>query len=287
MKKLLFILLAIVAVAAAFIMPVAGMVTLATLPVMGGFSLKTLEERAARDLSSFDGMSFEGRLPGYIGDDDDLLDFGGAGRNFLNLPLEDKIYTMTIVNAHATDTLSVYLFGGLIDSVGGSVVGTVATGAFNAIGGTAGCTGSGSPSTIELFQAFIAHKPVQISRIRIESTVATQMAQQLTIQHQSPFRTLETRILNPASYQHQDTYRDKIVVFDTPNLIISNDILISYPLVVGTHTITFYAGAIMNPSKTLENRMAVAQNTVTKALASGAITRSQLPAAATDSRAPR
>ena len=271
MKKILLLTTICLGLVASIFVPVLGAASLAIMPFMGGSSLAELEAAARRDLSSFDGQAFEGGYPGYTGMGDDLLDFGGGGdASFLNLPLEENIFTLTLVNANAA-TRYAYLCPGILYTPGVTLAGVPLDGAFNdSAGNGAGLTRSGSPKTVAEFMAYIHKKPVQIARIKIASTVATQITQQITVQPMSPFRTLASRVLNPSSFQTQDTFQDKVVVFDVPNLILANDQQITYPIVgTSTCTITFYAGAILNTSKTLESRVSQAKATITNAIASG------------------
>ncbi len=266
LKKILYAFAALIAVMAAF-----GFLPIASASVAIGpglISLGDLENQARRDLSSFEGGHSVG---GYYGQNDDLLDFAGYGSNFLNLPLEDRIYTMTLTNANAATRVAL-LSPGYLYSPNTTMSGVPLTGAFNDANGAAGLSASGTPTAIEEFYAYIMSAPTQVARIKITSTVATQIAQQITVQPMSPFNVLESRNLTPGGFSDQYVFQDKVVVFEVHNLIFSKTNKIIYPIVgSSTCTISFYCGASLNTSKTLESRIGEARNTVAGALASGSV----------------
>ena len=290
MKKiLLFSILALVAI---FSIPTHGATVLATVPLIGprGLTLNQLEDYASGHLSSFDGYDGEGNFEGYDGYDgyegeqnfegyadeyegdfegytgagDDFVDFGGFNKSFANAGDSGRIFVMTIVNA-AGGNLSAYLCPGYTYYPGTTANGVALDGAFNDTSGAAGLTGSGTPKAIKEFFSFLMYSPVAIGGIKIESSVATQVSQQLIIEHLSPFKVLEQQIINLGSYQNENTFRDKIVTVPTPNLVMSSNTRITLPIVAGsTCTITFLAGAILNPAHALQQKMGRAKHTISR-----------------------
>ena len=292
MKKILFFsILALIAIFA----PHTNGATLAMAPIIGGgLSLRDLENYANGNLSSFDGYDgdsyeadqydnadggsydgyegdfegydaeYEGDFEGYTGAHDDFMDFGGFNKSFANAGDSGRIFVMTIVNAGA-GSLNAYLCPGYTYYPGTTANGVVLDGAFNDTAGAAGLTGSGTPKAVKEFFSFLMYSPVAIGGIKIESSVATQVSQQLIIEHLSPFKTLEQHIINLGSYQNENTFRDKIVTVPTPDLVMSSNTRIILPIVAGsTCTITFLAGAILNPAHALQKKMSKAKATIAR-----------------------
>lgn len=278
MKKfILFAVIALTAVAAFALESVAVGASLAIIPTAGGLSVRQLESFASGELSSFDGEddgyddyeeyeSFEEDFEGdyYTGENDDFVDFGGYNKSFANAGDSGRIFVMTIANT-ATDARNVYLMPGYTYYPGKTGNGIVVDGAFNDAAGGTGCTGSGSPKTILDFYAFLQHCPTHIGGIKIEGSVAAQVSQQLKIEHLSPFKTLEEKIINLGSYQNENTYRDKIVTIPTPDLVLSNQVKITLTIPAScTTTITFLAGGILNPSHAMQQKVSRAKSTIAK-----------------------
>ena len=282
MKKIfVFSILAILAI---FAIPTGGASILAAGPIVGGgLSLRQLEDFANGNLSSFDGENYEGEqyegeqyegeqydgyddeFDGYTGYNDDFVDFGGFNKSFANAADSGRLFVMTLTNPNAASRTAL-LCPGYLYYPGSTMNGAVLDGAFNDTTGAAGLTGGGSPKTVNEFFAFIGTAPVQVAGIKIESTVAAQVSQQLIIEHLSPFKTLEQHIINLGSYQNENTFRDKIVTIPTPNLVLSSHTKIYLPIVgTSTCTVTFLAGAVLNPAAALTKKIGRASNTFQRA----------------------
>lgn len=282
MKTFLKIFLAILAVA--LFMPTHGVLCIALAP----FGITDLNKYAEDNFSSFEGD--ENFFEGYTGEGDDLLDFGGASGSFATEINNPRIFVMTLVNAYAGTRTAYIIPGNLwlpgkVSSVtsvttttaaGDPLVytstttntnvypsGFVRDGAFNDINGSSGLTGSGSPKTVEAFFAFIKGNPITCNAIKVQSDSTTQIDQLITQRANSPFRTLEDKIWIPGAYQNQDTQRDKISLFPTTGLILSDQTQLEYPIVASsTCTITFFCGTPLNTAKALERKQQKAVTTI-------------------------
>jgi hypothetical protein len=162
---------------------------------------------------------------------------------------KDISYVMTLVNAAAA-TRTCYITPGYYPDTG-----TVIDGSFNDINGNAGLTGSGSPKGVKYFHAFLEEVPTICNGLKIQSTDATQVTQQLTIENLSPFRNLEDKILDLGSFTDEHSFNDKIVSVPTPGLVMGAQTRIKLPVVASsTCTVTFWVGAMLNNSKALQQK---------------------------------
>ena len=287
-KQLLFIILALgIITISCFEAQSASLLALAPLGFMKGFgknlNIKDLRAFASKNFSSFEG---ENDNMFYTGMNDDFVDFGGENKSFVNS--EKRVFTMTLANSVAY-TRYAYIIPGLAFAPGriGEITqdtgtkditvhypdGIVRDGNFDDKNGDSGLCGSGSPKTIETFFAFLAANPTHCHQIRIQAnTSASQIAQNLTIQAQSPFKDLESLVLTPSNITDQNTYQDKVVVFPV-DLVIGRDMRIEYPIVASdTVTITFFCDAIMNNNVTLKRKVNKARATALKIMGGDPIT---------------
>lgn len=232
-------------------------------------NIEQLEQEAAARLSSFEG-EYEG-YEGYDGYNDPFVDFAGIEDTFASEISSGRLFTMTIVNANAS-TRYAYLCPGYgydpnninlgVDFASTSrkplPVGVVNDGAFLDANGDSGLTGSGSPKTIQQFLRFIQYNPLRVLGFKIQSTVTTQIQQVMTVQAQSPFRTLESQNITLGSYQDENTYQNNIVT--VPEVLDFNDQnQILLPIVgSSTLTITLFGGAILNTASALNKKAAKA-----------------------------
>lgn len=124
-------------------------------------------------------------------------------------------------------------------------------------------TGSGSPKTIKEFHAFIANNPTNLLGMRISSNGddGVQTGYQLQVLSQSPFRDLESKVLNPATYLDQNTYQKDIVLFNTNGLTLGNQTQLKYTIaprvsadVARQVSITFICGAVLNTTSALNKK---------------------------------
>lgn len=284
MKKYIFPFLLIALMVATFFTPVA-LIGLAAFPFASGMNVSDMRAFANQNFSNYDGFE------AYTGDDDDYVDFGGPNKNFLTS--EKRIFVMTIANANAS-TRTAYIIPGLgyvpgriasINQDGSTKVITVnyphgipRDAAFPDVDGGAGLSGSGSPKSIELFFTFIKNNPVHCHQIKIQSSAeSTQIAQQLEVQAQSPFKTLASEVLNPDQYLDQNSYQEKKVTFPV-DLVLSGDLTIKYPIMgSNTVTISFFCDALVNPAMTLTTKVAKAKTTLTSLGSDPFVTRTKPP----------
>jgi hypothetical protein len=266
MKKLFYFITALILISISFF---DFGLTVASTSMAMALSVADIRQFANEKFSSFDGFS------GYTGEGDDFIDFGGPNRNFYNAT--ERMFTITIANGVAADS-SFYLMPGLAyvpglienvtqnnDTKDITVVypaGIVKTGTFPALTTRNALTGTGSPKSIEAFYAFLQHSPIHVKAMKIQSSAsANQLSQFMTIRALSPFKDLQTEIINPDIYLNQNTYNDKKVTFPV-DIILSKDVQIEYTVLASnTITITFFCDAVANPTVTLANRVSTARQT--------------------------
>ena len=230
----------------------AGSVTMATIAILPGMSVENMEKYAEEHFSSFEGENnFEGDF--YTGYNDTFVDFGGPGMSFANEIQTQRIFTYTITSTDNANNLGVYLFGGLDRSRDGIVV----EGAFKSIEGKADkLNASGQPYSINIWIEFIRTSPVAIPVIKVKTnTNDQQIDQNIFISEESPFRKSEERILYPGNYESRQDTNNKFMLFDTQNLIASNQTIVrTVILPLQTVQYTFYCGGIANNAVTLANK---------------------------------
>lgn len=258
--------------ASMFSAPISGLMTVN----MGVMSLSDLRKEAGK-LSNFTG----GVHLGYTGEGDDLLDFAGSIQNFSGELVEhlEKQFVITIVNANASRRTA-RLFAGYLKGNATLAPGQLIEGAFNDITGAAGLTGAtASEKSIEELQQFINTVPTRLLAVKVKSTVADQVSENLTYQRMSPFMTMPTKILRPDNFQNQDTFQDKIATFPA-NVQLDDQAQLLCP-VVGSSTLrlTFFFGTSINLALTLE-RKAVAAHTNINAVGQEQVIRSSVAAKA-------
>jgi len=126
---------------------------------------------------------------------------------------------------------------------------------------------SGSPKTIEEFFAFMAQNPINLLGLKIQSNGddGVQIANQLQVLTQSPFRDLSSKILNPSTYLDQNSFQKDTVLFNTAGLTLGNQTQLKYRIspavseeVARTLSITFICGAVLNSSSALAKKQSKA-----------------------------
>ncbi len=152
-------------------------------------------------------LAKEGKLAPYEGGAAEiaLLANGRAGYGGPNERggyMRGRVMTINVTNANAASRTLLLCPG--LDS---GASGLIQTGAFNDVNGDAGLSASGSPQAIELFNQFIQKVPSLMSVMKINSDVAGQIEQILTVKHESPFKSAETKTF-PLS-QYTDEYANK------------------------------------------------------------------------------
>lgn len=124
-------------------------------------------------------------------------------------------------------------------------------------------TAAGRPYSIQDFYAFIKGNPTNLLGMKIadNSTDSMQVDMPLQITPKSPFKTLQSTPLYPSTQLTQDSFQKNVVLFDTENIVLSDQTAIEYTIApaLGANTprvvsITFICGAVLNPAKALENK---------------------------------
>lgn len=124
-------------------------------------------------------------------------------------------------------------------------------------------TAAGRPYSIQDFFAFIKGNPTNLLGMKIadNSTDSMQVDMPLQITPKSPFKTLQSTPLYPSTQLTQDSFQKNVVMFDTENIVLSDQTAIEYTIApaLGANTprvvsITFICGAVLNPAKALENK---------------------------------
>lgn len=218
---------------------------------------------ASNTMTNYDGGD---DLVNYSGDGDDLVDFGGIENTFATEIHKGRLMTITLVNT-ATLTRTAYVGGvGLVYVKGSEASGQAKTGAFNDTSAAAGLVGSASPTTIEKFQAWVQKNPTRFGGFKVKSTGATQIDQVITYARETPFSSTneDAEDIFLASYADEDSYNDKIVTVPRP-IQLDNRTLFTVPVIASsTLTLTFFGGAAIDLSKTLEKKYAKAKATITR-----------------------
>lgn len=242
--------------------------------------LQKLEQYADRHLSSFSGFEDQNYSgfeddDNYTGENDDFVDFGGSARNFGQVN-SDKMFTLNFglatTSSNTTDH-KIYVLPGLKwypGAVGkGFISGTTSIQNINGGDALYKVTSIVPMSDLDLLYAWIAENPIQCYAIRIQTGTVNkaQLSEALIIRHQSAFRTMEEKYLYPAALLDQHSFQNDTVLFETPNLILSNQTQIEYNLkgIPGASiTMTFFCGANINAAKALEKKVSKAGATFSK-----------------------
>ncbi|MEM7036280.1 MAG: hypothetical protein AAF570_04810 [Bacteroidota bacterium] len=229
------------------------------------YSIEQLERMAGSGtLSSYEGDEGQMYEVAYTGFDDDLVDFGGNGVESLSFADEiksGKHFSVEITNAHATDTLNMYLFGGDLYDPGTN--GVMTEGAFNDIDAKAGLTATGDPFSVDRLLKWCNKNPSRIAGIKIQSTVASQLEKTIVIEKWSPFRQLPTHYIRISNYKDENDFQDKIATIRDP-FQVDDQTLVKIPIPIGTTTITLYFGGSINLAKALDKKSQRAGRTMQK-----------------------
>lgn len=222
------------------------------------FSAKDIE-RKAQELSNYGGQ-----INYYTGADDDLVNFEGDIRSFaqeLDKNLE-KQFTVSVVNANAA-ARSAAMQSGYYKGNATLQAGQLVEGAFNDTSGAAGLTGATQEQkSIEELFLFLNECPTRLLAMKMQSTVAGQLNNNLTYQRLNPFKVEETKIIRPKNYINQDTYQNDQVTFPVDVQLDSlSKLLLTF---TGTSTtyVTYYFGASINLQYALEKKFQRAKETI-------------------------
>jgi hypothetical protein len=260
-NRKLFFLFGIVALFLTFgaAAALAGGASMAIMPGVGGGGQPNpgdLERFAAENFSSF-----EGDANFYTGEGDDMMDFGGPNRSFANETQTGRIFVINLNNALATNE-TVVLLPGYTWKPGDSGNNWLVDGAIKTEGQNS-LVGTGSPKTIKEFLSFIMKCPTNIAAIRISSNNSTtQIEQQMTKRELSPFKDLESSIIDLGAYTNEQTYRDKMVTVPTPGLVAGPETYLDLPVIASSIcTVTFFCGGVISQSSALRKKRDKAAST--------------------------
>ena len=249
MKKFSVILFVLAAIGSFFFAP-AAVVSASIMPA-------NLQDFANDNFSSFEGESY------YTGEGDQWLDFGGPNTSFATEHSAGRVFLVNIKNDLNT-TENVILFPGYTWYPGATGNNWLIDGAIKTVD-TKTLSATGSPKTIKELLSFIMKNPTNLNAIRISSSDATQVQQQMVYKELSPFKDLQSRIIDLGTFTNENTYRDKIVTVPTPGIIASNEVELSIPIIAGsTCSITFFFGGVLSASVAMKNKRSQAASTFAK-----------------------
>lgn len=249
MKKFSVILFVLAAIGSFFFAP-AAVVSASIMPA-------NLQYFANDNFSSFEGESY------YTGEGDQWLDFGGPNTSFATEHSAGRVFLVNIKN-DLTTTENVILFPGYTWYPGATGNNWLLDGAIKTVD-TKTLSATGSPKTIKELLSFIMKNPTNLNAIRISSSDATQVQQQMVYKELSPFKDLQSRIIDLGTFTNENTYRDKIVTVPTPGIIASSEVELSIPIIAGsTCSITFFFGGVLSSSVAMKNKRSQAASTFAK-----------------------
>lgn len=210
-------------------------------------------ESEANELSNFGGGL------GYVGHGDDFLEFSGNAASFADAQSEAKPFIITLTNTSATEARTALMCPGLIVNA----IGLMKTGAFNDKSNQAGLSGSsGSPGSIEMFNAFIREFPSLISGFKIASDSVAQMDQSFTIVKQSPFKQHSSLVIATGTYASEGNFNTKILTVPRP-FFMDAQTVIEYTVLPSTSvTVTLMVGTSLNVAKALREKTQRAKQTI-------------------------
>jgi hypothetical protein len=198
--------------------------------------------KSAEDLDNEAGAlsNYNGGGGGYIGMNDDFLNFSGNVGSFAEPIDQGKLYTLILTNANASTRIALLCPGLLFETA----VGLIADGAFNDTGGNAGLSGTGNPLPIALFNSFIRYFPTIVAGFKVSTSNISQFDMNLTVFKQSPFKSHESRIINVGSFASEANPNTTLISVEQ-SFYMDNQTIIQYP-VLGLTTVT--VGLFFGPS---------------------------------------
>lgn len=229
-------------------------------------SVAAIERSAKQYLSSFNGGNnfngdeeerYEGDEDRYEGDEDryegDENSFSGLSKLLQKDGGLDKVFSVTITNTNPSTRTALITPGYTYVPFGTNVPGTIQTGAFNDTAGLAGLTGSSTTNhSIEEFLSFINHNPTKLVVMKISSTLAQGIEQNIIIRKLSPFKDLESKNLPMSSYTDENTFRDKVVTIPMQGSQLDNQTQIQIPIVGSSSmSIAIFCGHTLNTAGAL------------------------------------
>ena len=250
MKKYLFLSIAALVVSALF------MPATAILASLVPFGMRP--EDAENYANAF--SSFEGEDLYYTGLGDDHLDFGGPARSFADLSKSERIFVINL-NNQLTTTETVVLFPGYTWYPGATGNNWLKDGVIKTVDSKT-LSASGSPKTIAELLGFLMKNPITLHAMRFNSSEAGQVSQQMVYKELSPFKDLQSRVIDLGAYVNENTYKDKMVTVPM-DVVISGDVELSIPILANsTCTITLFFGVAANNSQMLKRKYERAKATI-------------------------
>jgi hypothetical protein len=231
--------------------------------------LAHLEALAGRDLSNY-----SGDIQSYAGEAGEWDDFSGGPSLALvdfdgNTPEETskifvqeaalgigrkRIFQLKVVNAGAADR-DFYINEGLDIAAVGTILAD--NGALVPIGGVGTINVSGVLKNWKFFRNYFRQNPTRVLGFKVASSDTLQMETNVSIEIDSPFHAqMKSRQIVLSDYQNEHTFRDKLVTVPE-QFQLDEKTRVRMTVVAGsTMTITFYCGAVFNPSKALQKAAA-------------------------------
>lgn len=220
--------------------------------------------------------NFSGFVSDYTGLGDEFIDFAGSKTQSFS-SLEERKFKIT-VTAAAGQTGKIYLTPGLLYApnqvaytqdadtkviTASYPAGYVRDGSFKDTTGAYTFSAVGSPNYIEWFYAYIDRNPMTMHLMRIRSTDATQLDQQIIIEQMNPFYNDRDQVIDPSAFKDENVYQDKIATVPMQNVTIGSDVRISTTIVAGTTTVfSFFLGNALHVRKALEKKQGKAASTM-------------------------
>lgn len=190
----------------------------------------------------------KGVLSNYVGNALDEFAFVGE---------KPRIFTMKLINNHATASKKVVLFSGLAKDID----------AFNALTG-AGADGfvtasigdmvnEGSPQDFAIAQAFFNLNPANIAKITMRVTNSLQFENPFKVyEGLNPFDSPKTETILPATYKNPNQADDKSVIIENMRLQWNDQVgLVVDVNALTTVTISFFVNAIGNSAYNLDRAL--------------------------------
>ncbi len=201
---------------------------------------------------------YEGDAHGemYSGYGDEFLDMG-KGADFSQEMATGKIFVITIANGSAA-IQKVLLTPSLSPSDEYRVIrdGQIPTAA--GAGAIATLVGSGSPSTIKEWLAYIADNPSRVLGFQVSSDSALQLAKIITITRKSPYGTLENELIPLVAYRSENAFNDKLATVRRPFQVDNQtEVTVDIPA-NSTTSFVLYMGASLNVAKALNDKAMIA-----------------------------
>lgn len=225
-------------------------------------NLRRMEYEANNNLLDYEGdMGDLALMDSYLGDDDDMLDFGGINLNFATEIGRGRVFNITLTNT-AVATRFAFISPGLVYVPGSELDGVIRTGAFSDRDGNAGLSGAGSPQSIEFLLSFFYGNPTRFGGFKISSDTVSGIEQIYSLIPESPFRTLESDEFILSSYTDENNFKDKVVTvprdFQMDN---QSKFLVVIPAST-IITITLFGGSVLNAALALDKKASVAKRNI-------------------------